>query len=247
MRWLYDHTQAAFSQDTGSEKSSKTFCPFKLRYMRRILLLTFSLLVSLTAPAQENTEQKRPDAVFMGNSITQNWRNFHHGYFTENNFIGKGIGGEVTAQMLIRFRKDVILINPKVVVIFAGTNDIAQNQGYVTHRQIMDNIASMADLARFHGIKVILCSVLPAGEYIWRPKEFNEMVRPADAIERLNLMIKEYAVENDCLYVDFWTPMSDGQGAMKKELSSDGVHPSPDAYFAMEALLTPVIRELCKP
>jgi len=215
--------------------------------MKYLFSFFIVMLVSLFAVAQENTVEERPDAVFMGNSITQNWRNFHPDYFTENNFIGKGIGGEVTSQMLIRFRKDVILLQPEVVVIFAGTNDIAQNQGYVTHRQIMDNIASMADLARFHDIKVVLCSVLPAGKYIWRPEEFNQMVRPAEAIVRLNGMIAEYAHENDCRYVDFWTLMSDGKGAMKKELSRDGVHPYPDAYFAMEALLTPVIKELCEP
>ncbi len=215
--------------------------------MKYIISFLIAILVFITAMAQENRAEERPDAVFMGNSITQNWMHFHPGYFSENNFIGKGIGGEVTAQMLIRFRKDVILMQPKVVVIFAGTNDIAQNQGYVTHRQIMDNIASMADLARFYGIEVILCSVLPAGEYMWRPDEFNEMVCPAVAIKRLNAMIEDYARDNDCRYVDFWTPMSDDEGAMKKELSADGVHPYPDAYFAMEALLTPVIRELCKP
>jgi lysophospholipase L1-like esterase len=213
--------------------------------MKHIVSIFVAMLVTLIAVAQENPAHERPDAVFMGNSITQNWMHFHPGYFSENNFIGKGIGGEVTAQMLLRFRKDVIMLQPKVVVIFAGTNDIAQNQGYVTHRQIMDNIASMADLARFHGIQVVLCSVLPAGEYVWRPDEFNEMVRPAVAIERLNRMIEAYAREINCRYIDFWTPMSDGKGAMKKALSSDGVHPCPDAYFDMEALLTPVIKELC--
>ncbi|HOO43071.1 MAG TPA: GDSL-type esterase/lipase family protein [Bacteroidales bacterium] len=215
--------------------------------MKYVVSVLITFLVSLNAIAQDKPAENRPDAVFMGNSITQNWKNFHPAFFTDNNFIGKGVGGEVTAQMLVRFRKDVILLKPRTVVIFAGTNDIAQNQGYVTHRQIMDNIASMADLARFHGIKVILCSVLPTGEYIWRPDEFNEMVRPAIAIERLNRMIEEYALENDCRYVDFWTPMSDGNGAMKKELSSDGVHPFPDVYYMMEALLAPVIRELCNP
>jgi len=215
--------------------------------MKYVVSVLITFLVSLNTIAQEKPTENRPDAVFMGNSITQNWKNFHPAFFTDNNFIGKGVGGEVTAQMLVRFRKDVIRLKPRTVVIFAGTNDIAQNQGYVTHRQIMDNIASMADLARFHGIKVILCSVLPAGEYIWRPDEFNKMVRPAIAIERLNRMIEEYALENDCRYVDFWTPMSDGNGAMKKELSSDGVHPFPDAYFDMESLIMPVIRELCQP
>jgi len=215
--------------------------------MKYLVSVLITFMVSMIAMAQEKPTEDRPDAVFMGNSITQNWYNFHPAFFKDNNFSGKGVGGEVTAQMLVRFRKDVIRLKPKTVVIFAGTNDIAQNQGYVTHRQIMDNIASMADLARFHGIKVILCSVLPAGEYIWRPDEFNEMVRPAIAIERLNRMIEEYALENDCRYVDFWTPMSDGNGAMKKELSSDGVHPFPDVYYIMEALLEPVIRELCKP
>ena len=211
-------------------------------------LFVLSLLIScfFITHAQEHTEQPiRPDAVFMGNSITQNWRNFHPDFFTRNNFVGKGIGGEVTLQMLARFRRDVISLNPKVLVILAGTNDIAQNQGYVTHRQIMDNIASMVDLAHFNNIRVILCSVLPAYSYRWRPDEFNQTVRPAEAIQRLNGMIRKYALEHDCAYVDFWTPMSDDKGGMKDGLSSDGVHPHPDAYFFMEELITPVIQQLC--
>ncbi|HPW78613.1 MAG: GDSL-like Lipase/Acylhydrolase [Bacteroidetes bacterium ADurb.Bin037] len=213
-------------------------------------LSVFILVVCsvVTAMAQKGDVQNiRPDAVFMGNSITQNWRHFHPGFFTENNYVNKGIGGEVTSQMLVRFRRDVIRLNPKVVVILAGTNDIAQNQGYVTHAQIMDNIASMADLAKCHHIRVVLCSVLPAGAYRWRPEEFNRMVAPGQAIERLNDMIREYAFENDCEYVDFWTPMSDGNKGMKQELSPDGVHPYADAYFMMEELITPVIRRLCTP
>ena len=213
--------------------------------MKKIFLFQILLVLSCTAQAQERSGQVvRPDAVFIGNSITQNWKNFHPAYFSENNFIGKGIGGEVTSQMLSRFRQDVLALDPRVVVILAGTNDIAQNQGYVTHRQIMDNIASMADLARFHNIRVVLCSVLPADIYRWRPEEFNKMVSPAQAIQKLNDMIRDYAAKNDCVYVDFWTPMSDGNGGMKAELTPDGVHPYPDAYFLMEALLTPVIRQV---
>jgi len=212
---------------------------------RLFVLVLFSSCFFISLAKEQNRQPVRPDAVFLGNSITQNWRNFHPDFFTLNNYVGKGIGGEVTSQVLNRFRQDVLGLEPCVVVILAGTNDIAQNQGYVTHRQIMDNIASMADLARFHNIRVILCSVLPAEMYLWRSEEFNREVLPGQAIQRLNDMIRQYALENDCEYVDFWTPMSNGKGGMKEELSSDGVHPHPDAYFIMEELVTPVIRRLC--
>ncbi|HOG25666.1 MAG: GDSL-type esterase/lipase family protein [Bacteroidales bacterium] len=214
--------------------------------MKHLFVLALLISCSFVSRAQEqNAQPLRPHAVFLGNSITQNWSNFHPDFFRQNNFVGKGIGGEVTSQMLTRFRTDVLELQPCVVVILAGTNDIAQNQGYVTHRQIMDNIASMADLARFHNIRVILCSVLPAENYRWRSEEFNREVLPCQAIQRLNQMIRQYALDNDCEYVDFWTPMSDGKGAMKEGLSSDGVHPHPHAYSIMEELVAPVISRLC--
>ena len=214
--------------------------------MKRLLVLALLIFCVLISRAQaQNGQSVKPDAVFLGNSITQNWSNFHPDFFKLNNYVGKGVGGEVTSQMLTRFRKDVLELQPCVVVILAGTNDIAQNQGYVTHRQIMDNIASMADLARFHNIRVILCSVLPAGTYRWRSEEFNLEVLPSQAIQQLNEMIRQYALENNYEFVDFWTPMSDEKGAMKEGLSSDGVHPYPGAYFIMEELVTPVISRLC--
>lgn len=230
--------------------------------MRRFLLSGLMLLVFGVAFGQKTNDwayfscfaeenaalTKAPIAVFMGNSITQNWRNFHPDYFSSHNYAGRGIGGQVTSQMLCRFRADVLDLHPKVVVIFAGTNDIAQNDGAISVAHIMDNIKSMAELAMGHKIKVILCSVTPVAEtgYPWRPKEFNESVKPNDKIQALNALIKAYAKETKCDYVDFWTPMANEKGAMKTDLSKDGCHPNPDAYFAMEELVTPIIEKRAK-
>lgn len=187
-----------------------------------------------------------PKAVFMGNSITEYWRRFHPDYFTSHNYAGRGISGQVTSQLLCRFRPDVIDLHPQVVVILGGTNDIAQNYGFITNEHIMDNIISMVELARVNNIKVILCSVLPVGEYKSRSAEFNAQKQPAKTIIDLNNRIKAYADEQGIDYVDYWTPMADENGAMKAELSRDGLHPNPDAYYAMEELVTPVIEKLLK-
>ena len=137
------------------------------------------------------TAKQGAEAVFMGNSITEGWARMRPVFFADNGYIGRGISGQTSAEMLARFRPDVIELAPKAVVILAGTNDIAQNNGPIELENVMDNIASMCELARLHNIRVLLCSVLPAAAFPWR-----EGIEPADSIIRLNAMIEAYAREN---------------------------------------------------
>jgi lysophospholipase L1-like esterase len=147
----------------------------------------------------------------MGNSITEFWPYNDTTFFESNGYINRGISGQTTPQMLVRFRPDVIALHPDVVVILAGINDIAQNTGPIALEHIMGNIATMAQLAQINKIKVVLCSVLPAIDFNWRPG-----LEPADKIIRLNSMIKSYCDENDIVYVDYWSNMQDGHKAWIK-------------------------------
>jgi lysophospholipase L1-like esterase len=177
--------------------------------------------------------------VFMGNSITEAWRSQSPHFFEKSGYIGRGISGQVTHQMLLRFKADVIDLKPKAVVILAGTNDIAQNSGFVTLEAIAENIFSMAELADYHGIKVILCSVLPAINYPWHPG-----LEPAKKIIKLNEMIKEYAAEKDFQYVDYYSSMVDDEGGLKVPdytLQDDLVHPNENGYKVMEKLVVTAI------
>ncbi|MDR1671733.1 MAG: SGNH/GDSL hydrolase family protein [Alistipes sp.] len=180
----------------------------------------------------------RPDIVFMGNSITDGWASQHPEFFAGNNFVGRGIGGQVTAQMLARFRADVIDLSPRMVVILAGTNDIAQNQGFVSIENIAANIFSMADLARANGIEVVLCSVLPAAEYPWRP----EIADVPSKVRALNALLREWAEANGCRYVDYFSPMADERGGLPKSLAADGIHPTGAGYDMMESIIKPTLR-----
>lgn len=175
---------------------------------------------------------KRIAAVLMGNSITDNWAKFDPEFFAENNFVGRGISGQVTAQMLSRFQADVIALRPKKVIIMAGTNDIAMNNGYISHEHILQNIQSMCDLAKRNGIQPVLCSCLPAAAFKWRPN-----MTPANDIIRLNDMIKAYAKANKIKYVDYHSALVDEIGGLPKKYAADGVHPNIDAYKVMEAIL----------
>ena len=169
----------------------------------------------------------RPDAVFMGNSITQNWAKYNPDFFKNNNFVGRGIGGQTTSHMLVRFRRDVIELNPRAVVIMAGINDIALNNGKITHENILNNIISMCELAKLHKIKVILCSVTPAAAFRWRP---NVDFVPGDEIIRLNAMIKRYAVESGIEYVDYHSTLVDERKGMNTKYHNDEVHPNSLCY-----------------
>ena len=183
--------------------------------------------------AANETVTVQPKAVFMGDSITDGWAQKDEAFFTDNNFVGRGISGQVTSQMLVRFRQDVIDLNPKHVVILAGTNDIALNNGIITHEHIMDNIISMCELAKLHKIKPILCSVLPCDKYLWR----LEVENPAAEVIRLNKMIKEYAESAKIPYVDYHAALSDENGALPVKYSSDHVHPNMDCYKVMEEII----------
>jgi lysophospholipase L1-like esterase len=178
-----------------------------------------------------------PKAVFMGDSITAGWAKKDGDFFSENNFAGRGIGGQTTSHMLVRFRRDVIDLNPKYVVILAGTNDIAKNNGVITLENILGNLISMCELAKAHKIKPILCSVLPAAAYKWRPG-----VEPADDIMNLNTMIEDYAKANRIPYVDYHSILKDERGGLPEKWASDGVHPNVDCYKVMEDIILKYIK-----
>ena len=180
---------------------------------------------------------KAPDVVFMGNSITDGWDNAHPEFFSDNNFACRGISGQVTSQMLCRFRADVINLRPKAVVILAGTNDLALNNGPIEMEHIVENIVSMAELALAARIQPILCSVLPAGKYGWRP----EVEQVPEKIRELNARLHEYAVERGIEWVDYHTAMQAEDGSLRPEYTYDGVHPTRAGYDVMEKVIMPVL------
>jgi lysophospholipase L1-like esterase len=178
-------------------------------------------------------------AVFMGDSITQFWK--LDDSFPGKPYINRGIGGQTSPQMLVRFRQDVIDLKPKVVIILAGTNDIAGNTGPMTLEQTEDNLASMAELAAANGIRVVLCSVLPAFDFSWAPG-----LAPAPKIAELNAWIRKYAAEKGYVYVDYYSAMKDERGGLPPALSPDGVHPLPAGYAVMAPLAEAGIEKALK-
>jgi len=179
--------------------------------------------------------------VFMGNSITEGWISQRPEFFAGKAYVNRGISGQTTPQMLIRFRQDVINLRPSVVIILAGTNDIAGNTGPASLEEIMGNLSSMAELAAANNIKVILCSVLPAADYPWK-----RGLEPAEKIIRLNKMMKEYAKANNFIYLDYFSAMADENKGLKKEFSEDGVHPNIEGYKVMEPMAEKAIRKALK-
>jgi acyl-CoA thioesterase I len=177
--------------------------------------------------------------VFMGDSITQAWKLDQS--FPGKPYVNRGISGETTPQMLVRFRQDVIDLKPKAVVILAGTNDIAGNTGPMTLEQTEDNLASMADLARANGIRVVLCSILPAFDYWWAPGH-----EPAPKIAQVNTWLKAWAAQQGFVYVDFYSAMKDDRGGLPQTLSKDGVHPLPAGFAIMTPLAAAGIEQALK-
>lgn len=175
----------------------------------------------------------------MGNSITEAWSAMYPEFFADNPYINRGISGQTTPQMLVRFRQDVIQLKPYAVVILAGTNDIAGNTGPAELPEIAGNIFSMAELARSNGIKVLLCSVLPAADYPWRPG-----LKPAGKIAKLNAMLKDYAMQHNIIWVDFYTCMNNGSGGLKAEFTYDGVHPNLEGYKVMSKIVEESFQKL---
>lgn len=222
--------------------------------MKRISLLLLILFVAVTINAQQKTDwanfsryeeadKTAPHGaiVFMGNSITQGWASSRPDFFKSNNYVGRGIGGQVSSQMLVRFRRDVIDLKPRAVVILAGTNDIAQNNGPITLENVLGNIISMCELAKANNIKVVLCSVLPAYQFGWRKE-----LAPANDVITLNKMIKQYADANKIPYVDYHSALKDEQNGLPEKYAKDGIHPTPEGYEIMEKLVKPVIDKLGK-
>ncbi|TWR24808.1 acylhydrolase [Mucilaginibacter pallidiroseus] len=190
----------------------------------------------LPAPA---AGEKR--VVFMGNSITEGWINTDPDFFKGKAYINRGIGGQTTPQMLVRFREDVINLKPAVVVILAGINDIAENTGPSKLDDVAGNIFSMAQLAKANNIKVILSSVLPAAAFPWKPT-----IDPRESVIKLNAMLKDFAQKNKLGYIDYYTSMVNTDRGMKAGLASDGVHPTMAGYKIMEPLAESEIAKVLK-
>ena len=218
--------------------------------MKKIKLIHCLLLVSifmggkvkaqdwpnLNRYQNENTILKPVEAgqkriVFMGDSITEFWSTVNPEYFSGKPYVNRGISGQTTPQMLLRFRADVIALQPTAVVILAGINDIAGNTGPMTIEMIRDNIFSMIELAKANHIKVILCSVLPAYDFPWKPNQ-----EPIAKIKALNEILQNYAVANNIVYVDYYSAMVDERKALKADYSNDGVHPNKTGYQVMAPL-----------
>jgi acyl-CoA thioesterase I len=176
--------------------------------------------------------------VFMGNSITDAWAKRFPIDFPGKPYVGRGISGQTTPQMLVRFRQDVVALKPKVVVILAGINDIAGNTGPSTQEMIADNIMSMTEIAKANGIRVVLSSVLPAFDFPW-----HRGMEPAPKVIALNAWLKRYAQGAGVVYLDYHTRMADARGGLSPELASDGVHPTPAGYQIMAPMAEAAIQE----
>jgi lysophospholipase L1-like esterase len=174
--------------------------------------------------------------VFFGDSITEGWKIIHPDFFIGKSYINRGINGQTTSQMLLRFRPDVIELKPKIVVILAGGNDIAGNTGPTTPETILGNLISMCELAKVNNIEVVLCSILPANDFPWK-----RGMEPANKIEALNEMILKYAKANDIVFVDYFSAMVDEQKGLKAIYSEDGVHPNKEGYLVMESIVETII------
>lgn len=192
-----------------------------------------------TALSIPSSDQKR--IVFMGDSITEFWSVIDPDYFSVKSYINRGISGQTTPQMLIRFRADVIALQPTAVVILAGINDIAGNTGPSSIEMIWDNIFSMVEIAQANNIKVILCSVLPAYDFPWKPNQ-----EPIEKIKALNEIIKNYAAANNIVYVDYYSVMVDDRQGLKAKYSNDGVHPNKTGYQIMEPIVEKAIALVLK-
>ncbi len=176
--------------------------------------------------------------VFMGNSITEGWIDHNPEFFKNKGYINRGISGQTTPQMLLRFRQDVLDLKPKVVVLLAGINDIAGNTGPSTQKMIEDNIFSMAELAKAHGIKVVISSVLPASDFPWAPG-----LEPSMKVIALNTSLKQYAEINSHVYLDYFSNMVDSKNGLQESYTYDGIHPNALGYQIMGPLAKAAIQK----
>ena len=224
--------------------------------MKRFIILIFLATMSFFGYSQDwfgfnryQADNERiitsgdwPEVVFMGNSITDNWAYFHPDFFNSNNFCGRGISGQTSSQMLVRFTDDVIALHPKAVVIMAGTNDVAHNEYWVSPERVVDNIIAMCNIAQSNDIVPIISSIPPCSEFPWR-KEINN---PGQTIVDINKSLKAFADANGIVYVDYHSALTDEKLGLPKTLSNDGCHPLPDTYFTMEEMVLEAIRNALK-
>ncbi|MDT3356519.1 MAG: GDSL-type esterase/lipase family protein [Bacteroidota bacterium] len=220
--------------------------------MKRILIFFVLLSLSTMMSAQNNKDwaklgryaednakiTKSPKAVLYGDSITDGWPKHDEAFFKEHDFVGRGIGGQTTEEMLVRFRQDVINLKPKYVVILAGINDVALNNGYISNETTVGNIISMCELAKLHKIKPIICSLTPADSFRWR-KEVTDVV---EQVRNINTMLQEYARKNHIPYVNYFDAMKDENDALKKDLGYESVHPNLEGYKVMESVLLKTLK-----
>ncbi len=185
---------------------------------------------------QDNTKIA---AVFMGDSITDFWINSSSDFFSQNNYIDRGISGQTSPQMLLRFRADVLDLKPKAVLILCGTNDLAGNTGPSTLQMTENNIMDMAQLAKANKIKVLLCSITPSNKFGWKPE-----LKPADDIIALNKWIAAYAKENHFTFVDYYSALVNTEKGMQAAYSKDGVHPTKEGYTVMEGVVQPILKKM---
>ena len=228
--------------DAHSNSAIKTPTPREIAHMEEMLQdwpdFARYRAANAALPAPAPGENR---VVFMGDSITDSWG---HGdeFFPGKPYVNRGISGQTTPQMLVRFRADVIDLKPKVVVILAGTNDIAGNTGPSTPEMIEDNLTSMAELGRVNGIRIVLSSILPAADYPWKPD-----IDPVDEILLLNGWMQNYCARTGCVYLDYYSHLVNPERGMKSNLTIDGVHPNAAGYRVMDPLAEAAIAEALQP
>ncbi|MCR4965689.1 MAG: hypothetical protein K6A41_08555 [Bacteroidales bacterium] len=183
-----------------------------------------------------------PSVVFMGNSITEYWAYYHPEFFSQHNYCGRGIGGQTSAQMLMRFTADVIDLHPKAVVIMAGTNDVAHNDYWVEPDKVVDNVIAMCLLAKANNIVPIISSIPPCNSFVWNP----DIQNAGQTIVDINKKLKNYADNNGITYIDYHSALTDEHNGFQKNLSDDGCHPNPDTYFIMERIVGEAIGRAMK-
>ena len=200
-----------------------------------IFIVLFSLIVMMPKSSTSNMKK----IVLIGDSITESWKGYSPEFFTENPYlINKGVGGETTPQILNRFNSDVVSLEPEFVIILAGINDIAQNTGYISVSETFANIVSMVEIANSHNISPILCSVLPASKIVWKPE-----IKSADLVIELNEKLKKHCIENNMVYVDYFSSMVGEKKELRSDLTYDGVHPDKKGYLIMEKILLETIQK----
>lgn len=225
--------------------------------MKRLFYLSLALSLTTLLCAQDNKQhdwaqfyryqeqnkqimqsEEFPLVVFMGNSITDHWAQLHPQFFANHNYVARGISGQTSSEMLVRFQADVIDLTPRVVIILAGANDIAQNNGYISEEHILQNIKSMCELAQAHGIQPAVCSITPSNHFSWRPD-----MQPAQAIISMNKKLKLYAQQSGLCYIDYWSALAETDGSMKAEYTTDGCHLNEQGYQVMEKVVLKALQQ----